>query len=272
MSEVEFEAVRREGDPVAQARRATELITLYQQRGVELARLRREAINRAVRETGMTYTQVAHELGLSKGRVSQIRSSAPAAERELFGVGPLTLAMPTRLLGGRPQPVVAVEDATAAEHMTALLESLAFVVTPYRIPANGEWEPPADAVAICGPKSSHVTAEAIASDPHLTFEEDAQGRWPLLGPDGTAFTSPMDLGDPDSDYAYVGRLPYRGRSIFVIAGIHAQGSVGAVDYLAQHAAELHQAVGGEHFSMVVSSRFDNGTTTATETVWGPETF
>lgn len=273
MSDDEFEAVRQETDPVAQAQRATELITLYQQRSTELARVRRDAINRAVETKGLTYSAVATQLGLSKGRVSQIRSSAVPRERGLFGVGPLTLAVPVRTLGDRPGGVVAVEDATAAERMTAFLETLSFHVTQYRIPADGLWTPPADAVAICGPKSSSVTAEAIDSDPYLTFSPDETGRWSLRERDGETFTSPMDARDddldPNADIAYVARLPFRGSHLFVIAGVHAQGSVGAVDYLTAHAGPLYNEVGDRPFSMIVTSTFDNGRTTATEAIWGP---
>lgn len=269
MSSDDFEAVRQETDPVTQARHATELITLYQQRSTELARLRRDAINRAVHDQGLTYSAVAAQLGLSKGRVSQIRSSAPPAERGLFGVGPLTLATPVRRMTGRAGGVVAVEDATAVEGMTALLESLGFHVVPYRIPADGVWTPTPDAVAICGPKSSLVTAEAMEADPFLSFAPDESGWWVLRERDGQTFTSPMDQGDPDADIAYVARLPYRGSHLFVIAGVHALGSVGAVDYLTEHARELHAQVGDGPFSLVVSSRFQDGRTTSTETLWGP---
>lgn len=273
MGSDDFTAVRQETDPVTQAQRATELITLYQQRSTELARLRRDAINRAVETQGLTYSAVAAQLGLSKGRVSQIRSSAAPRERGLFGVGPLTLAVPVRNLGDRPGGVVAVEDATAAERMTAFLETLSFYVTPYRIPANGLWTPPADAVAICGPKSSPITAEAIEADPYLTFSPDETGRWSLRERGGEVFTSPMDALDedldPNADIAYVARLPFRGNHLFVIAGIHAQGSVGAVDYLTTHAGTLHEQVGDGPFSMIVRSTFDNGRTTTTEAIWGP---
>ena len=46
------ERVRQEPDPIRRARLAGELINTYQQRSVELARLRKEAINAAA-ETGL---------------------------------------------------------------------------------------------------------------------------------------------------------------------------------------------------------------------------
>lgn len=86
----DFESVRRERDPLKRAKLATLLLSTYQQRSVELARLRKEAISDAASSTGMTYTAIAESLGLTKGRVTQIRQSAPPAERAFFGVGPLT--------------------------------------------------------------------------------------------------------------------------------------------------------------------------------------
>lgn len=273
MSRDDFEAVRQETDPVMQAQRATELITLYQQRSTELARLRRDAINRAVETRGMTYSALAAQLGLSKGRVSQIRSSAPAPERGLFGVGPLTVAVPVRNLGGRSAGVIALEDSTAAQRLTTFLESLAFHVTQYGIPTDGLWTPPADAVAICGPKSSPITAQAIEADPYLSFAPDQNGQWILREKAGLTFTSPMDALDedldPNADIAYVARLPYGDSHLFVIAGVHAQGSIGAVDYLTAHARGVYDMVGEKPFSMIVGSRFTDGQTTTTEAIWGP---
>jgi len=272
-SDADFQRAREESDPLVQAQRATELITAYQQRSTELARLRRDAINRAVHETGLSYTEVARTLGLSKGRVSQIRASAPPTERALFGVGPLTLAVPLRE-GIRPEGTVSLHDSIAAERMDKYLTSLAFVVDRFHIPTSGDWSPPADAVAICGPKSSHVTADAIAHDPWLDFSPDDQGRWLLRPREGDTFTSPIDLGDPTQDIAYVARLPLdkSDHSIFVIAGVHALGSIGAVEYLRHHARELYDQVGEHHFSLITMGRFDaQGNAVATEALWGPKT-
>ena len=177
MSPDEFEDVQAEPDALRQARRATELMAIYQQRGTELARLRREAIERAAIETGMTFSAVATALGLSKGRISQIRQSAPPAERALFGVGPLTVAVPLRESPGRDAGVIAAEDSLAAQRLTETLEALQFEVRQFQIPTSGEWDPVDGAIAICGPKSSRITAEAIESDPWLSFAADENERW-----------------------------------------------------------------------------------------------
>jgi hypothetical protein len=268
----EFDDVREEPDPLLQARRATELMNTYQQRGVELARLRKEAIRRAVDTRGLTYAEVARLIGLSKGRITQIRQGAPAAERVLFGVGPLTVAYPVRASADRPSGVVAVEDSTAAEGMTALLRSLAFTVEQFLIPPDGHWDPPAGAVVICGPKTSTISAEALEADPWLSFHPDSEGRWAIQRKDtGAVVTSPIDGGTATADVAYVGRLPFRDRSLFLIAGVHALGSAGAVQYLTDHLADLYAVVGERSFSVVVGSTFDGPHAAVTKALWGPTT-
>jgi hypothetical protein len=256
----QFERVRREPDPIRQARLAGELITVYQQRAVELARLRKEAINRAAAEQGISYSAIASELGLTRGRISQIRQSAPSAERVFFGVGPVTVAVPLREVPGRKLPVISSEDTRAYEQLAQVLTDLAFQVERFGIPADGGWTPPTgDVIAICGPKSSPVTARAIESDPYLTFSPDDAGRWTIRERDsGTVYESPMDDAASEgwTDVAYFGRLAVDGRELLVIAGVHALGSVGVVDYLARHLGELYAEVGTKRFSMVITSEHD----------------
>lgn len=252
----EFESVRREPDPRRQGRRATELLAVYQQRMVELARLRREDM-RLLQLEGLSYAAVATEFGLSKGRIGQITQTAPPAERALFGVGPVTVALPLRPGGERSLPVIASEDALAYDRLGRLLRELLLTVEQLRIPVDGRWTPDGDVIAICGPKSSPVSAAALAKDPLLDFRQEPDGRWVIADrADGTCFVSPLDEGAADRDIAYLGRLPVPGGSMLVIAGVHALGSVGAVDYLIGHAAELYRQVGEGMFSMVTASRHD----------------
>jgi transcriptional regulator with XRE-family HTH domain len=267
----EFDAVRRERDPLRQARRATELLAAYQQRSIELARLRREAIDRLRAERGLSYAAVAAELGLSKGRVGQIRHAAPPTERAFFGVGPVTVAIPLRQIAGRALPVISSEDETAAQRLTGLLQSLLFQVNQFRIPVDGVWDPSGDVVAICGPKNSPVTAKALQHDPVLDFHEREPGLWVIEDREtGETLTSPMDQREGvDSDIAYVGRLPVDGGTILIIAGIHALGSVGAVEYLARHLPDLYQTVGQALFSMVIHSKHDGDTVTESEAICPP---
>lgn len=266
-----FETVRRDGDPRRQGRRATELLVVYQQRIIELARLRREAMRRLQDEEGLSYAAVAAEFGLSKGRVGQITQSAPPAERGLFGVGPVTVAVPLRPGRDRSLPVIASEDALAYERLATYLRDLLFPVEQQRIPPDGDWRPRGDVVAICGPKSSPVSAAALAHDPLLDYHVRPDGRWVIADRhDGACYASPLD-DDPASgcDIAYVGRLPVPGGSMLLIAGVHALGSVGAVDYLVGHAAELYGRVGDRPFCMVTRSRHDGEQVVESEVLCPP---
>ncbi|MFL6130758.1 MAG: hypothetical protein ACJ73E_17050 [Mycobacteriales bacterium] len=263
--------MRRERNPRRQGRRATELLVVLQQRSIELARLRREAMRRLQDEEGLSYAEVAAEFGLSKGRIGQITRSAPPAERGLFGVGPVTVAVPLRPARGRSLPVIASEDALAYERLAAYLRDLLFPVQQQRIPLDGDWQPRGDVVAICGPKSSPVSAAALAADPLLDFHQGPDGRWVIADRhDGTRYASPLD-DDPTgrSDIGYVGRLPVPGGSMLLIAGVHALGSVGAVDHLVRNAAEIYRAVGDGPFSMVTASRHDGEQVVQSEVLCPP---
>lgn len=268
MSDAEFDAVRAQADALARARDATHLIAVYQQRSIELARLRRAAIEQASQERGLTLAAVAAEIGLSKGRITQIRQTAPPAERGLFGVGPVTVAVPMRAMPGRQLPVISAEDTIAAERMTYLLTDLGFTVEQHRIPVGGEWTPGGDVVAICGPKSSHVTADAIAADPFLSYAADDAGRWKITDKStGQQFSSPMDDDQPQPrDIGYVGRLPYGDGTLFIVAGVHAIGSVGIIHYLTRHAESLYEKVGDGRWSAIVTSTHDGETITESELI------
>jgi hypothetical protein len=272
VSEEAFERARGEPDSLTRARLATELIAVYQQRSAELARLRRVAIDQAAHERGLSMAAVAAEIGLSKGRITQIRQSAPPAARALFGVGPVTVAVPTRAVGGRALPVISAEDSIAAEMTTALLGVLGFAVEQYRIPVGGAWTPTGDVIAICGPESSPVTAEAIATDPTLAFTADPAGRWTITDrATGQRFTSGLDDDPPSSrDMAYLGRALYRGGSLLIVAGIHAIGSVGAVHYLTRHTADLYETVAEHPWSAIIASTHDGDTITKSELACPPQ--
>ncbi|WP_026452812.1 sigma-70 RNA polymerase sigma factor region 4 domain-containing protein [Saccharomonospora iraqiensis] len=70
----ELETLRTEPDPIRRGLRASELIEHYQQCAAEAAELRKQAIDEA-HDHGMSYTDIADALGLTKGRISQIRAS-----------------------------------------------------------------------------------------------------------------------------------------------------------------------------------------------------
>ncbi len=270
-TEDDFESVRRDSDPVRRGRRATELLTIYQQRAAELARLRRAAIEEAHREHGMSYTEIAAALGITKGRITQIRSSAPGPERALFGVGPVSIGVPYRYrTTDRERALIAAEDAQTGEELERLLGTLAFAVTRYQIEPDRNIPPDGDTIVVCGPKSAPVGAELLDRDPALSMVED-QGRWWIEHCDtGERIGSPADDDPPQpADVAYVARHCAGARVIMHIAGIHAVGSLGAVHFVTGHAADLFRQVDGESFSLVVRATYEGMMITGSELAAGP---
>lgn len=267
----DFESVRGDSDPVRRGQRATRLLTIYQQRATELARLRKAAIEEAHRERGMSYTDIAQALGITKGRITQIRASESRIERAFFGVGPLSLGIPYRYgTTDRPRPLVAAEDLQTAEQLEHLLADLGFAVTRYQIQPDCAEPPEGDTVVICGPKSAPVGAALMARDPVLGMVEDA-GRWWIEHREtGQRFGSPSD-DDPAqaADLAYVARHRQGGGVAVHIAGIHAIGSLGAAHYLTGYLADLFGRTGDQPFSMVIRAAYDGLTITGSEMIGGP---
>ncbi|WP_214370901.1 hypothetical protein [Pseudonocardia sp. H11422] len=267
----EFEALRTEPDPVTRGRRATELLARYQQRSVELSRLRRAAIEEARDQLGGSYTEVARAFGLTKGRITQIRN-APPAHRTFFGVGPLDVALVGRRILERDGLVIATEDDTVAAHLIGEAETLAFVTERVVIDPRDEWEPPRDAIVVCGPASAHVGHLLLGRDPLIGMGIGDGARW-FIEDTATGERHPSPLDDSDSprqaDHAYIARQVHDGRVVVHIAGLHALGSIGAAHYLAEHLPELYAGFGDGSFSMAVTTEFDDLTPTATTVLIPP---
>lgn len=257
--EDEFETLRRERDPVVRGRRATELLILYQQRSTELARIRRAAIEEARDLLGGSYTEVARAFGLTKGRITQIRNSAPPAHRAFFGVGPLEVALPGRRILSRDDLVIAAEDDATGAHLIAEAERLAFATERVIIDPRQEWEPRGDAIVVCGPASAHIGNLLMSADPVLGMRIGDGAKWHIVDKTtGEQHTSPMDDTDEPrrADHAYIARHARDGQAITHIAGLHALGSVGAAHYLTEHLPDLWAEFGDTSFSMAVTGEFD----------------
>jgi len=267
----EFEVVRRDPDPLRRGRRATELLITYQQRATELARIRRAAVEQAHREKGLSYTEIAAALGLTKGRITQIKSTAPAAERAFFGVGPVTVAIPLRAgVAQRERILIAAEDSATVDQLEAVLAGHALASSRGTITAETTEPPAGDAIVVCGPKSAPVGAWLLDRDPCLGMVEE-DGTWSILDrTTGERHPSPGDGPDhPSSDIAYLARHVIDGRIVLHIAGIHAAGSLGMVHYLTRHLAELFAEFGDDPFSVAASCDFDGLTITRSALALGP---
>jgi hypothetical protein len=206
-----------------------------------------------------------------KGRVTQIRSTAPAAARALFGVGPVTVVMPYRFqTTDRERPLVAAEDVAAGDLAKRLLESFGFTTRTAQLGPDDVEIPDGDLFVICGPKSSPAVVQMLDSDPRLTVAQDDTG-WHIENREThDRLRSPLD-DDParPADVAYVARRTDGERTVTHVAGLHAIGSLGAVEYLTSHAGQLYGATAGRDFSLVVASTHDGLEITSKEALGEP---
>jgi len=249
-------------DPAERALLASQRLAEYQAVSGELSRIRREALEE-LNVNGLTQTEIAAMLGMTRSRIGQLLSSGPKSERAFLGAGTLTVA-----IGGKQEAnkrgsgrVLAQEDLAAFSHMKELARTLGLdaqheiVEPPGFIDLNRD-----NLVVICGPRLSPLIGQILGSDRNLGFDHDDQGWYLVDRRLGLTHRSPMDVGE-SRDFAYVGRLPrIDGRGTFLyIAGIHAIGAPGAVHFLENHLAELYSEVKTKRFSMLVACDFNSKT-------------
>lgn len=269
----DFDSVRADGDPIRRARRAAALMTQYQQRATELARVRKAAIETAHREKDLSYTEIATALGISKGRITQIRGAAPGPERAFFGVGPVQIGVPLRRgEDHRMRTYIDASDALAQEQAETILSSLSLASERFSIEPDLEKLPDGDAVIVCGPRSAPVAGHLLEHDTHVGFAKP-DGRWRIEDHvSGERYYSPR-LEDPSSraEFGYLGRHRQDGRVVVHIAGITAVGSSGVLHYLTSNVRRLFKDLDDASFSMVVRCTFDEDETTITgsDLVAGP---
>ncbi len=254
----EVERVARLQDHAVRVRAAVDLMAELQAGVVETARMRRESIA-WLRDNGYSMADVARLMGVSRARVAQLKEAGPPPERIFLGMDHVQIAVPQR---PGEREYVALEDSATGQQLVTLAHLMQLSAEVEYIPTSGELDLNRESLlVVCGPKTSPVTASALAADPRLDFATIPDGRWALTDRrTGQQFTSPTD--DPEgaqpADVAYFGRLPRPdGKGTFLlVAGVHAIGSLGVANYLADNLAEIYRKVGTRQFSMVVSSTYD----------------
>ncbi|MBW0274380.1 nitrogen fixation protein NifE [Nocardia sp. MH4] len=253
----EFEAIRNDPDPIRRGLRAGELIGIYKQRSVELARLRKAAIEQANQDLGLSFSEIGERLGLTKGRISQIRTSAPPPERAYFGVGPVAIGVPRRIgiEEGRERAYIDTNDEATRSILQALMDKYALATTDFAIHPDTEEAPAGDCVIVCGPKSAPVARNLLAHDPLLTFDRSEDG-WAIVDlHTGDRHTSPFRTNGTRKDIGYLSRRIADDRVIVHIAGITAIGSEGVAHWLKNNLATVYDP-GARLTDCVIECEFD----------------
>ncbi|WP_129782900.1 helix-turn-helix transcriptional regulator [Promicromonospora panici] len=246
-------------DPEERAKTLSALIDENQATGQELARLRKEALEELL-AMGRTQTQLAELLGISRSRISMMLSAGTRPERAFFGTGRVTFAIGSKQETGRSDP----SNMLSAETFAAY-ETLANVAKASGLDSDHEIVPPPglvdlnrpNLVVLTSPRLLPFVGQAMGADPHLGFANDQDGWFLVDRTTGKEYRSPRDQGEP-TDYAYIGRLPRPdGKGTFLyLAGIHAQGTLGAAQFVADHLKDLHKDLKTKRFSTLVACKFD----------------
>ncbi|WP_435059535.1 sigma-70 family RNA polymerase sigma factor [Streptomyces sp. bgisy060] len=264
--DVALSQVKELSDPLERAKTAHGLVGRVQEYEAEMQAVRNEAMNETLRVGELNSTQLAAELGISKGRVSQLAKGAPP-ERLFLGSGKVVVALPDKLEADTDKdgkkkviqgPVISTEDFQTYEHLRELGEEVGLEVTFERIPLGGNVRLNRNnLVVICGPRLSPLIEQILESDPHLRFDKDDAGWFLADRKTGEVYRSPMDHGDY-GDIAYFGRLPRPdGQGTFLyIAGVHAPGAGGVVHWLSKELADVHRELKAKRFSTLISSTYD----------------
>ena len=242
-------------DPAQRAVALSARIDEHQETGRELARLRREALEE-LKAKRWTQNQMAQLLGVSASRISKMLSAGTRQEGAFFGPGHLTFAIGSKLETGRADP----SNMLSAETFAAY-ETLASAAKASGLDSEHEIVPPPglvdlnrdNLVVLTSPRLLPFVGQAMGADPHIRFANDDRGWFLADQTTGTEYRSPSDQGDP-TDYAYIGRLPRPdGKGTFLyLAGIHAQGTFGAAQYVAGNLTELYKELKNRRFSTILA--------------------
>jgi predicted XRE-type DNA-binding protein len=248
-------------DPKERALAIGAKIDEHQAAIADLSRLRRETLEELV-AGGMTQTQIAELLRMSKGRVSQLMSAGLRPERAFFGTGKLTVAIGAKREANRTDPsnVLSAEAFTAYERISAAARAAGLDATNEVVPAPGNVHlNRPNLIVLTNPRLLPFLSQVMEADPHIRYVVDDKG-WHLVDlTTSTEYRSPRDQGE-SADYGYVGRLPRPdGKGTFLyLAGTHAPGTLGAATYVADNLAELYKELKTRRFSTIVRCQFEPG--------------
>jgi hypothetical protein len=247
-------------DPKERARAVNALIDEYQVTMGELSRLRRETLEDLL-AAGMTQTHIADLLGMSRSRISQLLTAGVRPERAFLGTARLTVAIGAKREADKatePSEMVSAEAFTAYEILGEAARGVGLDVVQEVVPAPGfvHLNRP-NLIVLTNPRLLPFLSQVMEADPHLRYLHDDVSGWYLSDQTtGTEYRSPRDNGER-SDYGYVGRLPRPdGKGTFLyLAGTHAQGTLGAAQYVAANLGDLYKELKTRRFSTIIEAKF-----------------
>jgi predicted XRE-type DNA-binding protein len=255
------EMLREIKDPLERTKAAHTAHDQLQEEISKVLHVRRDGLEELI-QGGMRASDVAEELGVSKSRISQLRSQGAKPERAFFGSGTLTIAIGAKPEQGRKDSkakyVVSTDSSNAFLVLSGAARALGLDAINEEVPPPGlvNLNRP-NLVVLTAPRVLPFLEQVLAADPHLGFKEDQAGWYLVDKTTGVEYRSPSDKGI-DQDYGYIGRLPRPdGQGTFLyVAGIHSEGTLGAAEWLAENVSKLYRQLKTKRFSVLLSVNYD----------------
>ncbi|GAA0950668.1 hypothetical protein [Nonomuraea longicatena] len=265
----ELEKLAAMEDPGTRAKAVGDLIDEHQVAIAELSRVRREAMHEML-ANGMTQSQIAAHLDMTKGRISQLLSAGTRPERAFFGTGKITVAIGAKRETGRTDPsdTVSAESFSAYDLLADAARSVGLDASKEVVPAPGlvHLNRP-NLIVLTNPRLLPFLSQVMEADPHIRYVVDDHGWYLTDLTEGKEYRSPRDKGE-SADYGYVGRLPRPdGKGTFLyMAGTHAPGTLGAAHYVVDNLSTLYKELKTRRFSTIVRYEFEPGNQLALRSV------
>lgn len=269
MEDSEIERIRQIEDPAERARvvgreqsRLSGLID-------ELAGVRREAIDEMLR-AGLSQSDIARELGVTRSRLNKLVTTGPGPERALLVPKPragalLTVAVVEKPQGTRARPSVLVTTQAATAKLDHLAREMGLETEVTHVSeTTGYIDLNRDNLAVLvGVRTSLLVAQAVTADPILKWRkiDDVNNNWMLVDTQtGTEYRSDFDekepaTNDPRICYAHIGRIrrPDGEGSFLYLGGAHGAGTAGAVEAFVRGIADIWEAAHRNLWSAVVKT-------------------
>lgn len=231
-------------DRVERLRAASEGVAAAQRMMAEMSRIRRTVIQDLHCE-GWTFAKIGAAAGLTRARVHQVRHQGPAPEGAFFGQERLVVLSPP-------------EESDSARQLARLLKKMDCAHELKNLPIIDQISFDAPGLLFLGgPGRWERPGNPVSSDPCLRIRRQAGER--VVEDLVTGRLHRTEAADGIvRDVAYVARVPRPDRSgtLLVVTGLRAEGTAGAVQYLAKDIAALHETAPKLAFSMLIEVKRD----------------
>ncbi|WP_025273509.1 sigma factor-like helix-turn-helix DNA-binding protein [Haloglycomyces albus] len=264
-----LENLRSVESPLERAKLAHEAVEYLTDTVIPDLYLTRLSAVEALISGGMPQRQIAEELNVSRGRVSQMLRQGKE-EKAFFGDGRITIAVGAKPESNRADSaqkfVISSQAMQAAQTLIDGMRSFGLDSVMEQVPPPGNVNlNRKNLLVMTSPRLLPFLGQVVASDPNIGFEERSEG-WCLIDREsGQVYSAPGEASH-QKDFAYIGRLPRPdGNGTFLyVAGIHSEGTLGGAQWLIDNVSSLYGRVKNRIFSTIVQVESNSETEEITQ--------